>query len=205
MTAVVEVSFPVAASTPVIVTVYVPAVVPPLLPEPGDGLDDFEPPPQPIPPMEARRTRAIARVAQRRRVGTPKKTIAASIVPVRPNLRGVLRPVVAAVLFTVSVAVAALVPETVTEAGTLQVGALVGLTMLVVTAQERLTWPVKPPEGEALMVEVLPVVAPGAMVIPPLLLRLNPASAEVPVTVTLTLVVAVILPVVASTPVTVTT
>lgn len=51
-----------------------------------------------------------------------------------------------------------------TEAGTEQVAGLVGLAKVVVTAQERLTVPVNPPDGIALMVEVLLVVAPEASV-----------------------------------------
>lgn len=43
-------------------------------------------------------------------------------------------------------------------------GASVGVAMVVVTAHTRFTFPVNPPEGVTVMVEVLPVVAPGAIV-----------------------------------------
>lgn len=208
VTAVLAVILPVASSTPVTVTVYVPAVVPPVLPPVVVVVlpDDPEPPPQPIHPMEERRMRATASVVQGRRVGTPKKMTTASIVPGKLSLSMLVAAVVVgAVLLTVRLAVVALPPETVTEAGTTQVGVLVGLAMLVVTAHERLTCPVNPPDGVMLMAEVLPFVAPGAIVMPPLLPRLNEAGDAVPVTVRLTFAAADIFPVVASTPVIVTT
>ena len=110
-----------------------------------------------------------------------------------------------AVVVTVRVAAAAAVPVMFTDAGRPQVGTLTGLEMLVVTAQERFTVPVKPLAGVKVIVAVLPVVAPGATVMEPLLLRLKLAGVDVPVTVALMFVAAVIFPVVASVPVTVTT
>jgi hypothetical protein len=82
-----------------------------------------------------------------------------------------------------------------------QVAGLVAPAGLVVTEQLRVTAPVKPLVGVTLIVEVLPVVAPAATLIAPALLREN---VEIGLTVTLTGVVAVILPVAASVPVTVT-
>jgi hypothetical protein len=80
-----------------------------------------------------------------------------------------------AVVFTVNVAVEGPSPPMiVTEEGILQVGGSTGLGMLVLTAQLRFTRPRKLPEGVAVIVIVLPVVAPGVTVIFPLLLRLKP-------------------------------
>src|SRR5580700_9162679 len=148
---------------------------------------------------------AMAKNPARRRLrfGNPKNRTAASRVPGNPKRSGSLSAVVPAVVVTVRVAVAAAVPAIVTFAGTPQVGGSVGFASAVVTAQERFTCPVNPPDGVTVRLAVFPVDAPGVTVIAPLLLRLNPADATTPVTVTFTMVVAVILPVVASTPVTV--
>ena len=55
------------------------------------------------------------------------------------------------------------------DVGTVQVGALAGLEMVIVTAQERFTCPVSPPEGMIVTKELLPLIAPGATVmLPPL-------------------------------------
>jgi acyl dehydratase len=90
---------------------------------------------------------------------------------------------------TVNVAVAALVPLIVTEAGTLQVigmtGPPNGLVGVVVIVQVRFTRPVKPPEGVTVIVDVLAEAAPGFTVMFPLLLRVKPEFGE-PVTVTVT-------------------
>jgi hypothetical protein len=116
-----------------------------------------------------------------------------------------LSALVEAVVVTVSVAVTAELPLMVTEAGMLQVGISVGFAMLVVTAQERSTAPVKPFDGVTVIFAVLPLVAPGLSVIEPLLLNVKLPATVVPlVTVTFTTVVSVIFPVVASVPVTVT-
>jgi hypothetical protein len=63
----------------------------------------------------------------------------------------------------------AVVPLIVMDVGTVQVGALAGFGIVVVTAQERFTCPVKPPEGMIVTREVFPLFAPGPMVmLPPL-------------------------------------
>ena len=82
-----------------------------------------------------------------------------------------LREVVAAVVEMVSVEVCAVVPEKpVSDAGDmLQVAG--SLAALVVNAQVRLTVPVNPDCGVTVMVEVLPVVAPGVAIetaVPPM-------------------------------------
>lgn len=68
---------------------------------------------------------------------------------------------VLAALSTVSVAVDALVPVMLICEGILHVTGSVALLGVDVTLQERLTEPVKPLDGVAVMVVVLPVVAPG--------------------------------------------
>jgi len=110
--------------------------------------------------------------------------------------------VVAAVVFTVSVAVLTEEPVLLTLVGMLQVGGSLGLGMLVVTAQVRLTAPAKPPEGVTVIVDVFPDAAPGLTVIPPLLVSAKLGVGGV-VTATFTTVLAVIFPVAASVPVTV--
>lgn len=107
----------------------------------------------------------------------------------------------AAVELTVSVAVAADEPVTLTLDGMLQVGGSLGLAMLVVTAHVKATAAANPPEGVTVMVAVFPDTTPGAMVRLPLFVsaKLGLAGA---VTVTLTLVLAIIFPVAASVPVT---
>jgi hypothetical protein len=88
---------------------------------------------------------------------------------------GLRAPVVAAVVLTVRVAVAADTPVMFTDIGAIvHVGGAVGLVKAVATAQLRLTVPVKPPNGVIVMVAVFPVVAPGATVMPPLLLNAKP-------------------------------
>jgi predicted secreted protein len=71
--------------------------------------------------------------------------------------------VVEVVLPIVRVAVTADVEEMDTDDGMPQVTGLVALDGSVVTLQVRLTVPVNPLDGVAVMVEVLPVVAPAAM------------------------------------------
>ena len=63
-------------------------------------------------------------------------------------------------VYTVSVVVCAAAPLIVTEAGMLHVAG--SLAAAGVMAQLRLTVPVYPPDGVTVMVEVFPVVAPGA-------------------------------------------
>ena len=64
----------------------------------------------------------------------------------------------------------------VTEGGTEQVGGATGLAMTVVTAQLKLTWPIKPPEGMIVTDDELPFVAPGPMFRFPLLKMANEAT-----------------------------
>jgi hypothetical protein len=110
---------------------------------------------------------------------------------------------VAAVEPTVSVDEAPAAPLIVTKAGDIaQVIGSVALAGAVVTAQAKRTAPVNPLAGVVVRVALLPVVAPALTVIPPLLLS---AIAGVAVTVTALVVEAVIFPVAASAPVTVTT
>ncbi len=63
------------------------------------------------------------------------------------------------VVVTVSVPVSAVAPVMVTELVTPQVAGLVAPVGMVVTAQVRLTAPVKPFAGVTVMVDVLPVAA----------------------------------------------
>jgi hypothetical protein len=145
---------------------------------------------------------------RRRLAGTPSRSTVASAAPGNPNRAEPLNAaLVEAVVVTATVAVAAEVPLTVSEAGIVQDGRSFGLLMLVVTAHERFTSPVNPLDGVMVTVAVLPVVAPAWMLTGPLLANANdPLPAPDPrVTVTFTAVVAEILPVVASVPVTVTT
>jgi phage tail protein X len=104
---------------------------------------------------------------------------------------------------TVSTSVCAVVPLIVTDdEARLQVAAVYPEGMMgPLTAQLRFTVPVNPFDGVTVIVDVLPVVAPGVTVTLPLLLSANEGVAAV-VTVTLTGVVAVMLP---DVPVTVTT
>ena len=99
---------------------------------------------------------------------------------------------------TVSVAVNAVVPVMLTEGVTLQVAGLVAPAGAVVTAQVRLTAPVKPFAGVTVIVDVLPVVAPAAIVTLPLFERAKVGGTKA-VTVTFTMVVWVIAPDVAVT------
>lgn len=76
--------------------------------------------------------------------------------------------VVVVVVITVSVAFCAETPVMVTEGVTLQVAGLVGFVSVVVTAQVRLTAPVKPFDGVTVIVAVLPVAALASKVMGPL-------------------------------------
>ena len=67
-------------------------------------------------------------------------------------------------VFTVSAVVCADAPVIVTEAGILHVAGSLAATGVM--AQLRLTAPVNPSNGVRVMVEVLPVVAPGVTVTP---------------------------------------
>jgi hypothetical protein len=97
---------------------------------------------------------------------------------------------VGAVVVMVTVAVAAEVPEMLTGFvdPKLKVGPYWAPFGLEVTMAENVTFPVKPPAGVTVMVEVFPVVAPGITVIG-VVVRVNPGGT----TVTWTLVVAEVL------------
>lgn len=174
------------------------------------GADVPELPPHPTTEVHSTTASSESRELQRRRrSGMQKKTaIAKEAPPAAPkNLWSALlgfgcrrAAVVAAVELTVSVVVAAVEAATVTLDGIAQVGGSLGLAILVVTAQVRLTEAAKPPDGVTVMVAVFPDAAPGAMVRLPLFVsaKLGLAGA---VTVTFTLVLAEIFPVAASVPV----
>ena len=99
--------------------------------------------------------------------------------------------VVAACVVTVSVAATADVPMIVVCAGTVQVGASTAPVGPVI-AQESATFPVKPPLGVTLMVEV--PVAPGDPMLAVVPLNAKAGAPGWPVTVTRTLVVTVLPP-----------
>ena len=105
-------------------------------------------------------------------------------------------------MVTVRVPVTAPVPVTSTVELTPHVAGLVCDVGVVVTAQVKLTLPVNPFDGVTVMVAASPVVAPAANASAPLLLSAI-AGGGGAVTVTLTGVLDVILPVAASVPVTV--
>ena len=95
--------------------------------------------------------------------------------------------VVAAVVATVSIDVLAVAPLIATEAGeSAQVAG--SFAAAGAMAQVRATAPVKPPDGVTLIVEELPVVAPGITVMFPLLVRAK-VGATYAVTFTLTMVI----------------
>ena len=125
-----------------------------------------EDPPHPIAkPNEITQSSASICSHRRRRIGMQITMAIAMIVPPAGPKRlecGRARvALVGAVVLTINVAVAL--------AGTLQVGASCTLVRLVVTAQLRLTAPVKPPEGVMETIVVSPEVAPGAIDTLPLL------------------------------------
>jgi hypothetical protein len=91
--------------------------------------------------------------------------------------------VVVEVEFAVSVAVCTPAPVMPTDDGMLQVTGLVAFAGAVVTEQLNATVPVKPLEGVTVMVDVLPVVAPGSTVMAPLLDTENVGTGAVTVTV----------------------
>lgn len=90
---------------------------------------------------------------------------------------GTRAPLVAAAVETARVLITAAVPEMLGAEGEReQPGASLTLVMLVVSAQVRFTFPVNPPEGVTLIVEVFPAVAPGATLILPLFERESPGG-----------------------------
>lgn len=66
------------------------------------------------------------------------------------------------VVFTVRVAVCAVEPLIVADVGMLHVAGSLAAVGVTVTAQLRVTMPVNPFEGASVIVDVFPVVAPGA-------------------------------------------
>jgi hypothetical protein len=113
-----------------------------------------------------------SRVRQRRRTGRPipipkikpKARVVLAAYQRIPGCAGYARAaLVGAVVVMVSVAVTALAPVMLTGlvAPKLNVGGSVALVGLEVTAAVSVTLPVKPPLGVRVIVEVLPVVAPG--------------------------------------------
>ena len=91
--------------------------------------------------------------------------------------------VVVEVVVTLSVEVCAVAPLRVTEVGE-RVHVAGWLAAVGVTAQVRATAPLNPPDPVALMVAVLPVVAPALTVMLPLLLSAKLGEAAETVTVT---------------------
>ena len=90
--------------------------------------------------------------------------------------------VVVAVEATVSVDVTAAVPVMLTGDGILQVTGLVAPVGADVTVQLTATLPVNPLVGVTEMVEVFPLVAPGAMLMLWLLAMVKPGVADAPLT-----------------------
>jgi hypothetical protein len=129
------------------------------------------PPPQPIATTPVRKiNRPNVDFHPRRLPGTAKKSRQANTAPPAAVYqrweRGYASALVeGAVVETVAVVVAAVVPLTVTDdALSATVGRLVAPAGLVVSDAVRLTAPVKPLAGVTATVEVLPDVAPGATV-----------------------------------------
>ena len=171
----------VVPDVPATTTVYIPGVVP-----------EFPPPlllpPQPIAPRETQKTSSPSIASQLRRLGIPKKKTPASAVPPADGQKSLFvrfSALVAAMVVTVSIEVCVVVPLMVTEAGErLHVAGLLAAVGLI--EQLRLIVPVNPFDGATVIVEVFPVVAPGATVIA------GPLTAKVgsPVTVRAMVVVA---------------
>jgi len=179
----------VVPEAPLIVTVYVPAVVPGLPVPPPPLLLLL--PPQPMTPSDRHMTTAAVSSAGRLRLrfGTAKNSSSASAVPPpEGHSRRIMRlsAVDAAVVVTVSVEVCAPVPVIVTEVGdrTHCAGSLAATGLI---EQLSATVPVKPLVGVTEIVDVLPVVAPGTTLIADPL-NVNPGAA---VTVSATVVDAV--------------
>ena len=100
-------------------------------------------------------------------------------------------------VLTLRVAVAGVVPEMVTDVGIEQVGASDAPAGELVSEQERLTPPVNPFSGVAVIVTVFPEVAPGLTLMMPLLLERDSPSGAL-ASANVKVVEAVILPVAAS-------
>lgn len=139
---------------------------------------------------------------RRRRAGMTKKMRQANVAPLAAYQGTSLdfglteAAVVAAVLDTVSVPVPAVTPVMLTGdvVPKLKVGRSVAPVGLVAIDAAKATLPVKPPLGVTVIVAVLPVVAPGElMVMAPLLVNAK-VGGMLAVTVTFTVVVCVIAP-----------
>jgi hypothetical protein len=115
---------------------------------------------------------------RRQRAGMPKKTRQANVVPPATYQGAPLDfgrtkdAVVGAVVVTVSVPVPAVAPvmSTGDVVPKLKVGRFVAPDGLEARVAVKVTFPVKPPLGKTLIVVVLPVVAPGELIVmaPPL-------------------------------------
>jgi len=130
-----------------------------------------------------------------RRLGTQKKSTSASAVPPADgqNSRFIwFCELVAAVVFTVSIDVCAVVPLRVTDGGD-RLHVTGSLAAVGLIAQLRFTGPANPFTPTTLMVAVFPVVAPGAM-LKVVVLPLPAVKVGAAVTVRVTDVVAVSVP-----------
>lgn len=128
-----------------------------------------------------------SRVRQkRRRAGMPMKNSRASTAPPPPNKYFSdgwdSVALVCAVVATVRVADAAVVPATLTVEGMLQVTGSTAFVGLAVTAQASFTVPINPAEGVTLTVAVFPVAAPRLNWMFPLLLSENPGASALTIT-----------------------
>jgi hypothetical protein len=186
-------------AVPEIVTTYDPAVVPGLvgvlLPCPLEH--------PVIAPAPASRSRQTSGASRRRRVGIISRR-KATTTPLAPNRRP-SAAVLIAVELTVSIEVAAVEPVRVTVGlESEHVSGSLAPAGDEVTAHASATGPEKAPEGVTVISDVLPVEAPGAIVIAPALVTAKAGVTVSPVTVTVELAETVMVFVAASTPVIVT-
>jgi hypothetical protein len=140
----------------------------------GGGVDPaFDPPPlhaMASAAMHVSVTMASSLRQLRRRAGMQKNRRHAIAEPPAANQRlnggGASDPVVGAVVKIVSVAVEAPVPEMARglEVPKLNVGRSAAPDGFAVICAVNVTLPAKPPDGVTVIIEVLPVVAPGATV-----------------------------------------
>ena len=188
-------------AVPVTVMTYDPAGVPGLV-----GVEVWLLPPHPERnPVDEMSAMTQVSNARRLRAGIKRRT-AASRTPARPKPPRTTDGE-AAVEVIVRFDVTAPVPETVTDE--LESAQAIGSLSPAgeeVTLQVRATGPLKPPDGVIEMTAEFPVVAPGATVMEPLLLRaMAGVTGVMLVTVTVEVVVLMIVPLTASVPVTVIT
>ena len=154
----------IAPEVPVTVMTYVPGVVPEFPPPPP--APPLPLPPQPsAPPTMKKSNTSIPRMLQvlRRRAGMPTSRMHARAVPPTngpKNLLVRLRAEVADIVYTVRVTVCGAELLMVAEAGMMHVAGSLGAVGVIV--QLRLITPVNPFEGVKVIVDVFPVVAPGA-------------------------------------------